>query len=101
MKVLPLTVAVPVVEDAAAAVAGGVAGEGAAAHRQRPEVGDAAAAVPAELPVKVLPLTVTVPLLTMPPPSSPSAELLVKVLPITVAVPTLARPPPPRRRSCW
>ena len=55
----------------------------------------------AALLVKVLPLTVTVPVcLAMPPPSS--AELLVKVLPLTVAVPSLqdaaaAR----RRRSCW
>ena len=42
VKVLPLTVAVPIVGEAAAE-AGGVAGEGAAAHRRRPEVGEAAA----------------------------------------------------------
>ena len=70
MKVLPLTVNVPpFVEDAAAAVAGGVAGEGAAAHRQRPVVEDAAAECRRALLVKVLPLTVAVPPLKMPPPS--------------------------------
>jgi len=37
--------------------------------------------------VKVLPLTVAVPTLKMPPPT-PSTELLVKVLPITVTVDT-------------
>ena len=43
--------------------------------------------------VKVLPLTVAVPKLRRPPPSS-LAELLVKVLPLTVALPKLSRPPP-------
>ena len=43
--------------------------------------------------MKVLPLTVAVPKLSRPPPST-LAELLVKELPLTVAVPTLSRPPP-------
>ena len=43
VKVLPLTVAVPLVVEAAAEVAGGVAGEGAAADRRRTAVVDAAA----------------------------------------------------------
>ena len=45
VKVLPLTVAVPVtlVDEAAAEDVGGVAGEGAVAHRRRPGVGEAAA----------------------------------------------------------
>ena len=90
VKVLPLTVTVPKLKMPPPA-SGGVAGEGAAAHRQRPAkfVEDAAAAesASAELLVKVLPLTVSVPpSLKMPPPASP-AELLVKVLPITVSVP--------------
>ena len=42
VKELPLTVAVPKVAEAAAEE-GGVAGEGAAAHRRRPGVGEAAA----------------------------------------------------------
>ena len=42
--------------------------------------------------VKVLSLTVNVPVLPMPPPMS--AELPVKVLPLTFAVPPLKRPPP-------
>ena len=46
VKVLPLTVSVPpLVEDAAAGVAGGVAGEGAADHRRRPALVEDAAAV--------------------------------------------------------
>ena len=88
------------VVEAAVAGAGGVAGEGAAAHRRRPEVVEAAAAEAAELPVKVLPLTVAVTAeLTRPPPKR-LAELPVKVLSITVAVPKLPRPPP-SWRSCW
>ena len=44
-----------------------------------------------ELPVKVLSRTVNVPSLTRPPPPKPM--LLVKVQPLTVAVPKLLRPP--------
>ena len=44
--------------------------------------------------MKVLPLTVTVPLLSMPPPTT-LAELLVKVLSLTVAVPKKFSMPPP------
>ena len=89
----------------------GVAGEGAAADRQRPAVVDAAAVAVAELPERVLSLTVSVPSLTMPPPPSArgvagegaaadrqrpfvvdaaavgSAELPERVLPLTVSVP--------------
>ena len=74
-------------------VAGGVAGEGAAAHRRRPGVVEAAADRVAELLVKVLPLTVAVPR-RCEAAAVELAELLVKVLPLTVAVPTLTRPPP-------
>ena len=83
--------------DAAASVAGGVAGEGAADHARRTatRVVEAAATVLAELLVKVQPLTVAVPTLSRPPPSV--AELRVKVQPLTVAVPTLSRPPPSAR----
>ena len=94
MKVLPLTVAVPPFVDEAAAVGGGVAGEGAAAHRRRPDVDEAAAVGLAELLVKVLPLTVAVPPLSLSRPPPTLAELLVKELPLTVAVPKLSRPPP-------
>ena len=48
--------------------------------------------VVAELPLKVLPLTVRVPLLSMAPPLI--AELPVKVLSFTVSVPLLLMPPP-------
>ena len=61
VKVLPLTVAVPKLARPPP-WCGGVAGEGAADHRRRPEVGEAAA-TEAELLVKVLPLTVAVPTL--------------------------------------
>ena len=66
VKVLPLTVTVPtkpcVGRGRRRLSGGGVAGEGAVAHRHRPEaVGEAAADELAELPVKVLSLTVTVP----------------------------------------
>ena len=76
VKELPLTVAVPLLSlSRPPPLAGGVAGEGAAAHRRRPEVVEAAAIV--------------------------LAELLVKELPLTVAVPKLSRPPPRSWRSCW
>ena len=92
----------PGVVEAAADVAGGVAGEGAAAHRRRPAVVEAAAIVaggvagegaaahrrrPATLVVEAAAMML--------------AELPVKVLPLTVAVPKLSRPPPSRWRSCW
>ena len=99
VKVLPLTVTVPKLSlRGRRRVDGGVAGEGAAAHRRRPEVllSRPPPSMLAELPVKVLPLTVTVPKLSRPPPPpKPVTELPVKVLPLTVAVPKLARPPPP------
>ena len=43
VKVLPPTLAVPSLCEAAAVDAGGVAGEGAAAHARRTGVGEAAA----------------------------------------------------------
>ena len=46
--------------------------------------------------LNVLPLTVLLPWLLMPPPRPPlaEAELPVKVLPLTVSVPVLSMPPP-------
>ena len=80
----------------AAALRGGVAGHGAAADRRRGvvAVADAAAIETAELPVRVLPLTVSVPWLKMPPPLF-EAELPVRVLPLTLTVPVPKLPIPP------
>ena len=47
----------------------------------------------AELPVKVLPVTITVPSLLSPPPPR-KAELLENTQSLTVKVPELSRPPP-------
>ena len=62
-RVLSLTVSVAVVVDAAAVSVGGVAGEGAAADRQRPGSCRCRRRCAAELPDRVLSLTVTVPAL--------------------------------------
>src|SRR6516165_7326524 len=51
--------------------------------------------VPAELPDRVLSLTVTVPLLAMPPPLYMPAELPDRVLLLTVSLPSLKMAPPP------
>ena len=52
-------------------------------------------ATPAELLVKVLPLTLAVPPLSLArPPPLVVAVLLVKLLPLTLTLPTLSRPPP-------
>ena len=93
-NVLPLTLAVPTLAGLRRS-RGGVAGEGAADHRRRRRRWRGRRPELAELPVKVLSLTVTVPdWLTMPPPPS-LAELPVKVLPLTVAVPPRVVEPPP------
>ena len=66
---------------------GDVAEDRAVAERQRPAgVVDAAAASRAELSVTVLPLIVSVPPLSMPPPKK-VAELPERVLPLIVSVP--------------
>ena len=127
VKVLPLTVVVPPFCRCRRRRRG-VAGEGAVAHRRRPAISFLMPppSLPAELlakvlsltvvspssrgrrqrgeelPVKVLPRTVTVPPgpLSRPPPRKP-AQLPVKVLSLTVAVPPLSfSRPPPRRRCC-
>ncbi len=51
--------------------------------------------LPPELPLRVLLLTVTVPLLWMPPPKV-FAELPERVLSLIVSVPPLPMPPPPQ-----
>ena len=59
--------------DAAAVDAGRIAGEGAVGHGQRAVgVVDAAAVQPAVLPERVLLVTVSVPVLSMPPPLLPA-----------------------------
>ena len=102
VKVLPVTVAVPepLVRGrcelrSPPPACGGVAGEGAAAHRRRTASLSRPPPRAAELPVKVLSRTVTVPTgpLATPPPSPPAASLMKVTAKLT-------RPPPCRRRSC-
>ena len=60
-RIVLLSVAVPMIVDAAAAGRRAIAGEGAVGDRQRAVVLDAAAGSPALLPEKVLLVTVSVP----------------------------------------
>ena len=91
------------VADAAAVIAGAIAGEGAVVHGDRPVFAVDAAAVVALLPMKVLLLTVTVPLwLWMPPPKLAAllpARTVVKSQRAVVA--RCRRPVPLSWPYCW
>ena len=97
VKVLPITVAVPPLRGRRRRCRwSGVAGEGAAAYCRCSalRVEDAAAEASAELLVKVLPLTVSVPPNSLARPPPKNAELLEKTLLMIVNVPELSMPPP-------